>query len=991
LDTRVRETPEAAAVAHHSNDVSYAQVRESVTHLAAALVERGVGPDTVVGVSMTRSTDLVVALWAVLLAGGAYMPLDPSYPDERLAYMIDDARPMVVLVDRHAAQSVSTGGVETITVGEEIATTHDRPTRASSTEIRPHNLAYVMYTSGSTGRPKAVAITHGNLLEFVTMAADVVGLGPTDRVLAGTSTSFDLSVLEIFGTLCSGGCVEMVQDSLVSSPTATVISAIPSAFGAVVDRRGDDLSVDRIVFIGEPLPPSLVDRTRRRLPRARIVNVYGPTETTVFVTAHDAGEDDGVAVPIGRPVTGVRLYVLDEWLDAVPPGESGELYIGGTLVGRGYRGRSATTAERFVADPAVRGDRMYRTGDVVRWNESGNLDFLGRADKQVKIRGFRIEPGEVEAALSSHPAVEAAVVTPHDATGSGAPTHLLAYVVLDRSTVDTALEDDVVDRWGRVYDEVYTGTNLGNDDASPTEEVDFGEDFNGWISTYSGASMLLPNMREWRDETVERILALRPRRILEIGVGSGLMLSRLVSHCDEYWGTDLSPTVVDRLMTWARETDDHDSRKVRAEVRPAHDVAGLPVEYFDTIVLNSVVQYFPSIDYLRSVIRSALTLLAPGGSIFIGDVRNADLLVELATDVELARGRNDNRPLFERVRDRIGGERELLVSPSFFGSGLAGPLDQDNSDAIVAVRIEVKRGWAADEFTRYRYDVTLQRGPAHVVSFANSATIAYEGPASLPAAAREARSGSVRVSGIPHALLRNEVACGSAVRRESEPHADEYPNHALREAILGSEDTKRLDGHLPEELYSLGSTFDLRTYVTMSSTRGYMDAIFVEPDSVRDAAVTDIFRSDDPGDLDVRRFANSPHDASIGRRIRDFVAESLPDHMVPSVVTVIDALPLTAVGKLDYSSLPVPEYSSGAPYRAPTTESEKTITDLFAEVLGVSRVGMDDEFFDLGGDSLSAAKLVSRLWAEFAVEITVREMFDASTPAAVASIVDGGR
>ncbi|GIF04581.1 non-ribosomal peptide synthetase [Actinoplanes siamensis] len=430
VEAQAARTPDAVAVVADGASLTYREVNARADRLARELLGRGVAPESVVAVSLPRSADLVVALLAVLKAGGAYLPVDPRYPSHRLAAVLEQARPCLVLTD-----SATVGVLPGHHAPDVLLDTLDLSGDHTGPGVRLHTrqLAYVMYTSGSTGQPKGVAITHANVVNGVLQLASRVGMAPGKRLLAGTSVNFDVSAFEIFTTLSAGGVVEVVRDVLVLGERAgwdgEVISTVPSAFAELVDEISGRTRVRTVVFAGEALPASLAEKTRAAFPGVRIVNAYGQSESfyaTTFTVADDSGSRAG-SLPIGTPLGNMRAYVLGPGLSPVPPGVVGELYVGGS-VGRGYHGRAGLTAERFVADPfAPAGARMYRTGDLARIDGDGRLEYAGRTDAQVKVRGFRVEPAEVEAAVTAHPGVAQAAVLARDGRGTG--RHLVAYVV----------------------------------------------------------------------------------------------------------------------------------------------------------------------------------------------------------------------------------------------------------------------------------------------------------------------------------------------------------------------------------------------------------------------------------------------------------------------------------------------------------------------------------------------------------------------------------
>ncbi|MFI6688245.1 amino acid adenylation domain-containing protein [Streptomyces sp. NPDC050485] len=433
-------SPDAVAVVCEGQELTYGQVNARANRLARELVRREVGPESVVALSLPRSADLVVALLAVLKAGGAYLPIDPKYPSHRLAAILTEARPQLILTDT-ATESVlppsdsAVFHLDTFDLEGSAADT-DLTDRDRTAPLRPEHLAYVMYTSGSTGTPKGVAITHHTVVNGVLRLAPQVGMGPGRRALASTSINFDVSVFEIFTTLTSGGSIEVVRDVLVLGErdgwSGSVISTVPSAFAELVDQIAERTTVDTLVFAGEALSATLVERARAAFPGVTVVNAYGQSESfyaTAFAAPGDEEWTGSGSTPVGTPLGNMRTYVLGPGLTPVPPGTVGELYVAGSI-GRGYHNRPGLTAERFVADPfGPAGSRMYRTGDLARWNADGQLEYAGRDDSQIKVRGFRVEPGEVEAALTAHPDIAQAAVLAREGRAGNAGKQLVAYVV----------------------------------------------------------------------------------------------------------------------------------------------------------------------------------------------------------------------------------------------------------------------------------------------------------------------------------------------------------------------------------------------------------------------------------------------------------------------------------------------------------------------------------------------------------------------------------
>ncbi|MET7937965.1 amino acid adenylation domain-containing protein, partial [Streptomyces sp. NPDC005322] len=644
FEAQAASTPQATAVVFGNTRMSYRELNERANRLAHHLIRQGAGPEQIIALALPRSADLVVTLLAILKAGAAYLPIDPDYPAERVAHMLTDARPKLALTSSAMAEDLARVDGPLVLLDDPAvvealaASAASNSTNTDRGQLDAMHPAYVIYTSGSTGRPKGVLIPHQNVTRLFRATDHWFGFGADDVWTLFHSYAFDFSVWELWGALLHGGRLVVVSHLTSRSPGellrllvtegVTVLNQTPSAFGqlqqAVQENSalGRRLSLRRVVFGGEALDASRLEPWFEAPSDTApvLVNMYGITETTVHVTYKELGRssaftsDGGSA--IGTAIPDLRVYVLDAALRPVPVGVAGELYVAGPGLARGYVSRAGLTAQRFVADPyGPAGSRMYRTGDVVRWIREGDLEFVGRADDQVKVRGFRIELGEIEATAAEHTGVAQAAVTVHEDVTRG--RHLALYVVPSGSgSVDALPEDGVVSgvageqvgEWREIYDSLYG--ELGS--------AVFGEDFSGWHSSYDGAAIPLEQMREWRDATVERIRALGGRRVLEIGVGTGLLMSRLAAGCAEYWATDLSGVVIEALRGRV-EADPVLRERVRLRCQRADETEGLPAGYFDTVVLNSVVQYFPSAQYLASVIEAAVSRLAPGSSVALAE------------------------------------------------------------------------------------------------------------------------------------------------------------------------------------------------------------------------------------------------------------------------------------------------------------------------------------------------------------------------------------
>ncbi|WP_330333369.1 amino acid adenylation domain-containing protein [Streptomyces sp. NBC_00536] len=568
---RAALSPDAVAVSFGDESLTYRELEERANRLASHLVGLGAGPDRLVALSVERGIQMVVGLLGIMKSGAAYVPLDPAYPADRLAYMLADSGAELLVTHRGLNRQLPVGDVVVVDLDTDADAIAARPATVPATGVTGSHLAYVIYTSGSTGRPKGVAVEHQTVLNLLANCEGLFGFGPGDVWSVFHSYAFDFSVWELWGALITGGrAVVVPQDTarspelmweLLRSEQVTVFSQTPSMFRELVGSSGELLPDLRwVVFGGEALEPKHVQGWFERFDGsgARLVNMYGITETTVHVTyqeitaAHVAA---GGRLPAGRPLPSYRVLLLDERGAPVPVGVAGEIHVAGGGLARGYLHRPELTQERFPLNPfGEPGERMYRSGDVARWTADGTLEYLGRADDQVKIRGFRIELGEIETVLVSHPAIREAVVTAHQ--GADGHKRLVAYLVPDtavptaelRAHLGETLPDYMVPALFVTLDRLpLTPSGKVNRRALPAPEVQ---------AEQLGTEYTAP-----RDET-ERILADVWAEVLDVekvGVhdnffdlgGDSILTIQVVSRARQALGTSLSPRLLFEAPTVA--------------------------------------------------------------------------------------------------------------------------------------------------------------------------------------------------------------------------------------------------------------------------------------------------------------------------------------------------------------------------------------------------------------------------------------------------------
>ena len=740
---------------------------------------------------------------------------------------------------------------------------------------------------------------------------------------------------------------------------ASILASEPEALATLA-------SLKKLLLGGEALPPSLVDRLRPVL-TGDLLNMYGPTETTIWSTSSKI-EHAGAPITIGRPFANTLVFVVDRQLQPRPIGVPGELLIGGDGVVRGYLDRPELTAERFVDVPYAKG-KVYRTGDLARFRDDGSLEFLGRLDHQVKVRGYRIELGEIEAAIGRHPAVhETVVVARTDVPGD---PRIVAYVVPRAKTGASSAE-----AWRTIWDETYRagGRRLADD---PTFDV------SGWNSSYTGEAIPEGEMRAWVDATVARIRALSPKRVLEIGCGTGLLLFRVAPHVERYVGVDFAQAALDEI---ASTLQNKPIPQVVLKQGSADALEGLEERSFDTIVLNSVAQYFPDVDYLVSVLTRAMSLLAPGGAIFVGDVRSLPHLPAFHAAIELAKAAPSlsSDELRARVHKRAAQEGELVIDPAFF-SALKRALPELDD---VAVRL--KQGRDRNELTAFRYDVVLRKKGAPDAPILEPRESTIE-PFSLDAvrAALGDEPPALRVVGVPNARLVREAKLVELLAVKGGPESAGELRSALDALGALGAHGNAVD---PEDVAVIDARYDVDVTWSKQGIDRFDLLLRHRGKPARLALASTHARENEPWS----RYANTPAKRTVdalGPELRTHLRAALPEYMVPSAFVTLDALPRTPNGKIDRKALPAPDRArseSTADYAAPKSEVERAIASVWQDMLSLDAVGADHNFFDLGANSLMMVQANGRLRAALGKPVSLVDMFRFPTVRALAAhLADG--
>lgn len=980
FEAQVERQPDAVAVICLGTEVSYGALNRRANQLAHFLTSAGVGPEVLVGLCIERSIEMVVGLLAIHKAGGAYVPLDPAYPKDRIALMLEDSRVPVVLTQQHLLDIVQPCDARIVCVDSEQDAVSGFGVHNPASGVAAGNLAYVIYTSGSTGRPKGAMLDHRGRVNNFCDFNRRFDVGPGDRLLALSSPSFDMSAYDVFGTLAAGATIVVPEPAATLDPARwaqmmveheiTVWHSVPALLELLVDHIGDRSVLQprwlRLVLLGgDWIPLALPARITALASGCRVISMGGATEVSMDSTIFeiDAVRPEWKSIPYGAPMANQLAYVLDPKLGLVPVGVPGELHLGGIGVGRGYLNRPELTAEKFIPNPFRRGERLYKTGDLARWRPDGNLELLGRIDFQVKIRGFRVELGEIEAALRKHESVRECVVL-----ARGTPPRelrLVAYVVQnagDKTSGQDGAESQEaqVAQWRMVYDAAYSRVA---DHGDPTFNI------ASWDSSYSGSALPTEQMREWVDRTCERILELRPRRVLEIGCGTGLLLFRIAPACDVYAGTDISPVALDYVREQLAALP---LPQVSLYQLAADDFSPFESGGFDTIVLNSVVLDFPNSDYLTRVLRGAARLLAPGGAIFIGDIRGLSSQEALATSIQLHRAA-DSLPVAQlrnRIRNQVRLEEELLLDPQFFEAL------PDHVPEINHVAIQLKRSVYDNEMAKFRYDAVLcacdeTDGPPPIT---HSHDWQWEN-LSLDWVRQQlvnTRPERLAIARVPNARILFDVAVTRLLRDES---AEFETAGQLRGFAMEQQKQTGID---PEEFWRIGDDCAYVARVAPAHDGGveYFDVVFLRAAAEGSSGRTLVPNYPPRPAGPLSDYANDPARGKLARMLvpslRRHLAERLPEYMVPSAFVVLDAFPLSPNGKVNRRALPEPDTERPDLEETlvePSTPVEILLADIWAAILGMERIGTRDGFVQLGGSSLLAAQAATRIRETLGVDV----------------------
>lgn len=993
FEEQTAKTPDSVAVIFDDNEYTYLEINQQANQLAHYLQKNwSVQPDDFIGVMTDRGQHMLIAILAVLKAGAAYVPLDINYPESRIAYILGDTKAKLVITEKLHQSQLKKIISQSPTTSVELIVPDEKPFPqqiAQQEKINPSghvcsdNLAYVIYTSGSTGRPKGVMIEHKGIVNRISWMNRICPLTELDRIIQKTPYVFDVSVWELFWANWYGACIVFAKPDghkdprylckLIQKYKITVTHFIPCmlhVFQDALENYNETISLPSLRYLfcsGEVLDVGVVKKISKLLPDVDIYNLYGPTEASIDVLYFRCTQRSNVnAVYIGKPIDNTTAYILDSNLAPLPVGAVGELCIGGVGLARGYLNLPELTAEKFVSNPFQHSandkippsTRLYRTGDHARWLTDGNIEYIGRSDQQVKINGYRIELGEIEATLNDFPQISQSIVVAKELRDSqkesGSHKYLIGYVVLtpSRGQQDTT---EYVSTWQALYQEIYKDLSL----------IKTSNDFTGWNDSITGAPIVNEQMEEWLSNGIEKITSLNPKNILEIGSGSGLILFNMIDKCQRYYATDFSAAAMNYLHK--RIDTNGFNRKTalfncKADEIPFNEMRG-PI---DTVIINSVIQYFPNAEYLERVISNLIANLGELATIYLGDIRNYQLLEIFYYSI--LKGKNESVSKADidshKVRDK-----ELLLSPQYF-INMANAIPE-----ISYIEVLAKDCNFSNELSKFRYDLVLHIERASPLN----ENIKHE---------------IVRYSEF---RMENDI-----VRHLNNLHSSnfillKYPNKNLYADCLSYRNVVNQfdmtyldfdDGQLMgiTAIKKLASDHDFNVSFYLDVYNGeFLNIIFSKKQlgARRFKIVYDALERR-------RRYFNHPDESTkmmrteMSDEIKQYLHQKLPSYMVPEVLIFLNNFPLTINGKLDQDALPEPYVDIDKDYVAPRNKAEKKVCDVFSDILALpkDKVGINHDFFKLGGNSVLAIRLATALQRNFKLDVS--DVFKLKTPEKIA-------
>lgn len=993
----VKRNNNKVAVNWNNEMVSYFELNNRSNQLSRYIDRFNLEKESFIGLCMERSIDMIVSILAILKSNCAYVPLDPDSPQDRLNFIVEDANLRLLIGHREKLEKINiSDDIHILDVREKQFEILEESEADKIINRQPLSSAYMIYTSGSTGNPKGVIVSDNNVLRLFSHTDNLYHFSNEDVWTMFHSVAFDFSVWEIWGALLYGGQLVVVPYKTSRDPEAfmqllmdkkvTVLNQTPSAFRQLLQCEGiyDKNTVDKmhlkyVIFGGEALDFGMLKQWMDVYGDMKplLVNMYGITETTVHVTYEVLNKqkiNNTNQSLIGMPIKDLQIYILDDHMRIVPDGVVGEMYVGGAGVSKGYWNRKALNEERFIQNPFLsEQDTLYKTGDLACRHINGDLEYVGRNDNQVKIKGFRMELNEIKEQISKNPLVKDNVVVLDRIEDDG---RIISYLKMDNQEkskiISELLEKDDYDiETEEVFDHNYRQKNNLEDDL-----------FNivGWNNSYNNEQISEKEMREWLDSICYKLYELPMHTVLEIGVGTGMILHQIASRVDCYVGLDISKEAIEynKRIIEKHQLNYDNVKLLHSSVENLEDKIQMS---FDTIIINSVAQYFPDVTYFENALKASIERIHEKGNIIIGDVRSYDRLNMYYLSVELSHldQKASISTLKKNIETRRENEKELIFSCNYFKE-----LDKRFPE-IACVTITPKHGYINNELSKYRYDVILTIKKQEIMEPSDNLNVEIldwkqsNKEVSLLKNNIENYNGDIlHIVNIPDERVEFEARFIQQLESISEQTTIESFSKLLQYQKCNSLSYGEI-----KDITSASKEKGFYVHISVDNVLGCLDMILFKPYIKKESVVqylNNYYSYDNYEEKTTDPLKYKVQYKAV-EKIKEFLKDKLPYYMIPNEFILIDRLPLTINGKIDYEALPKPKLCNITLQKENWCEENiiKEVTRVWRNLLHVEEVLPDDNFFLLGGHSLLATNLIFSLNDIYGIRIPLKYLFEEPT------------
>lgn len=949
FNSAVEKFPDTIALVFGDEVMSYEELNYQSSYFAGALCRLGVQPKEGIAILLPRGMDQIISILAILKCGCYYIPIDINIPEARVLNIINNSLTTLIVTD-NSQQNKIPDGLNFITISNkeyQKKITHDKS--KFQKHVSSDDIAYVIYTSGTTGNPKGVKVNHRSVVSLFTLSSDYFNFNNVDVIPLFHSYAFDFSVWEIWSALFNGGKLLLLPYEVCLSPEAvclylskynvTVLNQTPTAFKNLLLAVSKDnlvfTQLRLIVLGGEKLDYSKlsfwfeIDQSSF----SKLINMYGITEGTIHVTYHEVSRNEcylGAPSIIGKPLPHIYCYVLNEYMKKCVDGEYGTLYLGGEGVSCGYLNEPVETKKRFINDPFTVNSYIYDTGDRVRYINDV-LEYLGRNDHQVKIRGYRIEKDDIKTNILKFQGIDDVYL--QVSKRHNGDDYLIAYLIINKNF------NKLNGFWSPVFEALYDNSKKNAPNSM----------YVGWNDSRDNTPIPIEQMDIWKEMTVNSLLDFDTSTILEIGFGSGLIVSSLLHRAQSYFATEISTSAISLVEESLRENPHFD--KLVIFNQDASNFDNIPQNNFSLIIMNSVAQYFEDSQYFINVLDNLVASAKNTGTLFVGDLRNINL-----AKFQYSARHNDARKILSQhdfsmlIDFELGCEKELLISPAFFMNFC------NENPRVRGVQLRLKRGNYINELSKYRFDVVLFIGEVTKELISTKEMLKLDNNIhikdSILSLRRDGCDRPVYIEALNNINLQVDVM--------------NTDNITLDQNFVSYEDLctqLESEGEAVLPLVNLESPwkFDIVSFPKGSDTH------FTMPFHDYNSKV-------------IEKTFNAPFLYSkINTHIKNLLKDSLPDYMIPSTMYNLPFFPVTINGKINDELLKVYiETKNKTNFKenesSQSNENLEALISVCKEVLSIEEVNESDNYFSIGGDSITSISLINKL-KKRGLGLTLRDIF----------------